>query len=99
MGIGKREPSRYGNWKERERERDRERERERERERKTERERETERKRETEIEIPEIMFVDLGTVTYTFVRSSLLQEQILIFCSINWMMSLFQNAGIEINLI
>ena len=42
-------------------------------------------------------FVDLESVTYAFVRSSLLQEQILMFCSVN-VMSLSQNAGIEINL-
>ena len=43
------------------------------------------------------MFVDLESVIYASVRSSLLQEQILMFCSIN-LMSLSQNATIEINL-
>ena len=44
------------------------------------------------------MFVDLESVIYAFVRSSLLQEQILVICSIN-MMSLSENADIEINLL
>ena len=44
------------------------------------------------------MFVDLESVIYAFVRSSLLQEHILMFCSIN-VMSLSQNAGIEIHLL
>ena len=35
---------------------------------------------------------------YAFVRSSLLQEQILMFCPVN-MMSLTENAGIKINLL
>ena len=39
------------------------------------------------------MFVDLESVIYVFVRSSSLQELILMFCFIN-VMSLFQNAGI-----
>ena len=45
-----------------------------------------------------IIFLDLESVIYTFVRSFLLQEQIRLFCLIN-MMSLFQNAGREINLL
>ena len=43
------------------------------------------------------MFVDLESVIYSFVRSSLFQEQIL-SCYIN-VMSLSQNAHIEINLL
>ena len=39
------------------------------------------------------IFVDIETVIYVFVRSSLLQEQVLMFCSIN-VMTLSQNAGI-----
>ena len=44
------------------------------------------------------MFVDLGSVIYVFAKSSLLLEQILMFCSIN-VMSLSQNAAIEVNLL
>ena len=44
------------------------------------------------------MFVALESVLYVFVSSSLFQEQILMFCSIN-VMSLCQNSGIEINLL
>ena len=43
------------------------------------------------------MFVDLESVIYVFVRSSLLQKQMLVICSIN-MMSLSQNADRQDNL-
>ena len=44
------------------------------------------------------MFVNLKSMIYAFVRSSLLQEQILMFCPVN-VMSLTENAGIKINLL
>ena len=44
------------------------------------------------------LFVDLESVIYVFVSSSLFQEQILMFCSIN-VVSLSQNVRIEINLL
>ena len=44
------------------------------------------------------MFVDLESMIYAFVRSSLLQEQMLVICSLN-MMSLSENADIEIKLL
>ena len=44
------------------------------------------------------LFVNLKSMIYAFVRSSLLQEQIQMFCSIN-VMSLTENAGIAINLL
>ena len=43
-------------------------------------------------------FVDLESVTYVFLKSSLLQEQILMFFSID-VMRLSQNAGVEMNLL
>ena len=44
------------------------------------------------------MFVNFESLIYVFVRNSLLQEQILMFCSIN-VMSLSQNASIETSLV